>query len=82
MMESHKSLQKDPWFAGGIWTWNGFAPFNELTIHNTRSAFKALQKEGLENVIMTLWKDNGGECSFFAGLPWHVLRCGVQKRDC
>lgn len=69
MMQSHKSLQEDPWFAGGIWTWNGFAPFNALTIHNTKSAFAAAKKEDIQNIIMTLWKDNGGECSFFAGLP-------------
>ncbi len=62
MIRAHKSLERPVWYAGGIWTWKGFAPDNQFSIRSTAAAIKACQAEGIENIFFTLWGDNGGEC--------------------
>ena len=69
MMENHNQLSKKTWFAGGAWSWMGFAPFNEFTIKSMLLAIDACKKNKIRNVFMTMWGDNGGECSHFAQLP-------------
>ncbi len=34
-----------------------------------REAMRACRAKGVENVVMTMWGDNGAECSKFAVLP-------------
>lgn len=62
MIRAHKELQRPVWYAGGIWTWKGFAPDNQFSVRSTAAAVKACMAEGIENVFFTLWGDNGGEC--------------------
>lgn len=69
MMESHKEFGKEIWFAGGAWSWNGFAPFHTYSLKTMRPAMESVRKNGVENVLLTMWGDNGKECSFFALLP-------------
>ena len=69
MMENHNQLSKKTWFAGGAWSWMGFAPFNEFTIKSMLPAIDACKKNKIRNVFMTMWGDNGAECSHFAQLP-------------
>ena len=69
MMENHNQMSKKTWFAGGAWSWMGFAPFNEFTIKSMLPAIDACKKNKIRNVFMTMWGDNGGECSHFAQLP-------------
>ena len=69
MMENHKQLSKKTWFAGGAWSWMGFAPFNEFTIKSMLPAIDACKKNKIRNVFMTMWGDNGAECSHFSQLP-------------
>ena len=47
----------------------GFAPFKEFTIRSMLPAIDACKKNKIRNVFMTMWGDNGGECSHFAQLP-------------
>ncbi len=68
MIVAHKQLSDNVWFAGGAWTWEGFAPQNSLTFKTMVPAMKACKKNGIDNVIITLWGDNGGECSKFSAL--------------
>lgn len=42
---------------------------NTFSIHAMRNAMVACLNQGVENVIMTLWGDDGAECSKFAMLP-------------
>ncbi len=56
-------------FAGGAWTWRGFAPDNDYTIKTTRAAFKACRDKGIDDVFLTSWGDGGSECSKYAILP-------------
>ena len=69
MLESHKALSPEPWFAGGIWTWRGFLPNNAYSISTMRAAIDACISTGTKNVFMTVWGNNGSECSRYAVLP-------------
>lgn len=69
MLYNHKQLSDKTWFAGGVWGWGGLVPFNELSINNMLPAIDACREHGVKNVFITLWGDNGGECSHFAEIP-------------
>ena len=68
-MQSHQSLCQNFWFAGGAWTWDGFAPLNWYSLHTMKPAMQSVIKNGVKNVLITMWGDNGRECSPFAVLP-------------
>ncbi len=65
----HNEVKDNIWFAGGLWIWTGFAPKNGFTLKATKPALSACKKTGVKNVILTLWGDNGAECSKFSVLP-------------
>ncbi len=69
LIKTNKLFGRKVYFAGGAWTWNGFAPTNAMSIKNTRAAFSACDKCGVDGVFLTIWGDDGGECSPFAVLP-------------
>lgn len=69
MFRAHSEFDRKIWFAGGAWTWCGYAPINAFCLETMREALRSASKYNIENVMLTLWGDNGGECSFFAALP-------------
>lgn len=69
MIVAHKQFDNEIWFAGGLWCWNGFAPRNLFSIDTIKAAMPSLVDNGIENVIFTLWGDDGKECSNYAVLP-------------
>ncbi len=69
MIENHKQLSKKTWFAGGVWCWGGFMPHNEFGIRMMDPAIRSCRKNGVKNVFITMWGDDGAECSKFAMLP-------------
>lgn len=69
MLSAHKKLKEGTWFAGGLWTWTGFAPHNGFSIKCTEAALASCREQGVRDVFLTMWGDNGGECSRFALLP-------------
>lgn len=69
MFEAHLATGKNIWFAGGAWVWNGFAPMNFHTLKTMRPAMRSVREHKIENVFITMWGDNGKECSFYAALP-------------
>ena len=69
MIKGHKEFNNEIWFAGGTWTWTGFAAQNKHGICVTDSAMRSCFDNNIENIIITQWKDNGGECSFYSSLP-------------
>ena len=68
MIENHKQLSKQVWFAGGIWGWDGLVPFNRFTLETMIPAVNACVKHKVRNIIFTMWGDDGGEGSHFAQL--------------
>lgn len=69
MLDIHAKLGKEIWFAGGAWSWNGFAPLNAWTLKSMKPAMASVAERGVKNVLITLWGDNGKECSYYALLP-------------
>ena len=68
MMERSKAFKKEIVFAGGAWSWRGFAPRNRFSDVATNHAFNACKEKGIKNVFLTMWGDDGAECSPFATL--------------
>lgn len=69
MLKAHSGLGREVWFAGGAWTWMGFAPMNGYSSATMSPAMRSVRKNGVEHVLITMWGDNGKECSFYAALP-------------
>lgn len=66
MMYNHRQLSEDFWFAGAVWTGNGYMPHVDFSIRTMIPAFRMAEKYGVKNVFLTMWGDGGGECSRFA----------------
>ena len=67
--DSHQAISPHTWFAGGAWTWNGFAPMNRWSLQSMKPAIQSAREKGVQDVLITMWGDNGRECSPFALLP-------------
>ena len=83
MNAAHKQLQESFWFAGGAWSWTGFAPHNVYSIEATRQAFASCRAHGVQNVFLTLWGDDGAECSKWTLLPtlYTAARLAAGEED-
>lgn len=69
MISRHMEFNNKIIFAGGAWRWNGFTPANAFSLHVGRLAAQSCRKYGIKDVLITMWGDDGGECSFFSVLP-------------
>lgn len=65
----HKKFKNEIWFAGGAWTWVGFASGNKHTVDTMTPAMKSAKEHEIDNVFITMWGDNGKECSYYSVLP-------------
>lgn len=76
MLKAHKDFDNEIWFAGGAWSWGGFAPKNDYSLATMKPAMSACRDAKIENVLITMWGDNGKECSFYSLLPsLYAIRC-------
>lgn len=64
-------------FAGGFWTWSGFAPNIRFTNATTISAVKSATRNGIKDLFFTIWGNTGGDCAWFNTLPSLVI--GAQE---
>ncbi len=69
MFAAHKKFFKKVSFAGGAISWYGFTPFNDYSFHHGEVAIKSCIDNQIDRVVLTLWGDGGGQCSFYAMLP-------------
>ena len=69
MIKTNKIFGRDVYFAGGAWTWKGFAPDNDYSIRTTDAALRACKNCGVDGIFFTVWGDDGSECSKFTVLP-------------
>jgi hypothetical protein len=65
----HVQFNNEIWFAGGVWCWRSLAPANQFSIDTMVPAIEACRKMKIKHVVMTMWGDNGCECSRYATLP-------------
>ena len=66
---AHNAIKEGAWFAGGVYTWTGFAPHNTFSMGANLAAITSCLEQKVDNVILTMWGDNGAECSKFSALP-------------
>lgn len=64
----HYSITNNVSFAGGVWTWVGFAPLSTAAEKSAEAAIKSGVDNGCEDYLFTAWGDMGGEASTFAAL--------------
>lgn len=79
MFEFYHALGRDIWFAGAGYTWVGFAPQNKASFPIMEASFRSMKKNKVENYLLTLWGDNGKDCSINSALPLLVAASEMAK---
>jgi len=69
LLAAFEKLGRPFWFAGGAWGWASFAPDNAFSLRHARAAMEACREKPPVGTFVTLWGDDGGECSFHALMP-------------
>lgn len=69
MLELHKKYFPSVMFAGGAIEWYGYAPFNEQSCKIAKAAVAGVRENQIQDVMVTLWGDGGGQGSFYSVLP-------------
>ena len=77
MIKAHKHFNNPLWFAGGVQSWGDFTAHNSYAIHCTKNALDSCIEQGVENIIMTCWGDDGNEVSKYQSIP--VLFYAAQR---
>ncbi len=65
----HRRLGSTPVMGGGIWTWGRLWCGLPYSIRATNACMGACRKEGVREVFMTMWGDDGAECNYLSALP-------------
>lgn len=68
-IKEHQRFANPLIFAGGSWRWIGFTPLIGSSLTKSRAALNACLKNGVKDVLVTGWGDDGNECSFWTMLP-------------
>lgn len=67
-IQKHRDMGIEPLFAGGIWSFAGLMVNYEKTFVSTKAALSACRKQGVKEVIATIWNDDGAETNLFTCL--------------
>lgn len=82
MLKKHVELGRKTLFAGGLWSWIGHFPEHNYAMSATRLALEACRKNGVREVMMTVWLNDNAECDLFAnlfGLSFFAELCFDEK---
>lgn len=69
MMRSSLEFKRPVWVAGGANNWYGFHSDNERALRQTEALIKGAERNGINNILITMWGDDGNECCPYAVLP-------------
>ena len=69
MIDKHIQLNDIPIMAPGIHAWGRFWAACSHTENAMKNAMKSCFKKGVNEMIITIWGDDGTECDFFSALP-------------
>jgi len=64
MIRRHRLLGQTPVMASGIWTWPVFWYNHRKTVETVRPCVEACAAEGVEEIVFTMWGDDGGYCDW------------------
>ncbi len=80
LIKIHQQIKAENlWYLGGIWSWHAFAPENYYTTRALRNSMQACREQGVENVRICTFGDDGGECARFAVLPGIFYASEIAK---
>ena len=80
LMKIHKQIKAENlWYLGGIWTWHAFSPENYYSTRALRNSMQACREQGMENVEVCIFGDDGGECARFSVMPALFYASQVAK---
>lgn len=83
-LANHLLFSNEVAFAGGVWTWDGFAPDFDFTLKTMKPALEASIDRGIRTAIATKWGSDGTEMNYaraLAGLAVFSEYC-YKGRDC
>ncbi len=69
MFKAHKRFGNRIVFAGGAWSWSGFIPQNYYSVAANEAAIRSCIEQGVDDILLTVWGDDGAECSLNASYP-------------
>lgn len=70
MLHCHTALEGVPVaFAGGAWRWRNFVPANRPSIYYSKMHLSVCREQGIRDITVTAWGDNGNESAHFSTLP-------------
>ena len=79
MLDKHIRFNREVWFGGGAWKWQGFHSGNEFSFKKIETAIRECNKRDIGNVLITLWGDDGNECQAAAIYPSLVYAAECYK---
>lgn len=68
IIKIHQTMKRNVVFAGGAWTWSGPAVHHDKAYITTNLGLSACVKCGVKDVLVTMWGDDGAECSAYEAL--------------
>ena len=68
MFRQHKAFKNNIAFAGGDASWYGLIPLNKLAKRSSLAAVKSIEDNGIKEIYVTMWGDDGAATSFFSTL--------------
>lgn len=82
MFQSHKRITDRIAFAGGAWKWEGPCPNAWYSREIAPVAHQSCKRNGIDQVLITAWGDNGDECPLYAVLPAFSQWAELCYTDC
>jgi len=73
MISEHKRFNNPIAFAGGSWKWTGYAPNNAFSLNSSNYHVNSCLENGIRDITVTAWGDDGAEASTFSALPAMLL---------
>lgn len=68
MFDAHVKFRNPTVFAGGIWTWTGYAPNIRYSLDASEAAMRSALERNVDTVFFTMWGDDGKDCSYLLQL--------------
>lgn len=68
MFDAHFALNRPVVFAGGVWTWGRLWYDHVQTMETTKPALAEAKAAKVDEVMFTMWGDDGGYCDFESAL--------------
>ena len=69
MIKAYSKFNNKMWFAGSGVTYAGLTPHIEFSLMFEKPAMESCRENGVDNVLITIWGDDGQETSQFTVLP-------------